>query len=149
LAVAALVGPLIGPLRIAAGGVLIALGLRGLAVLRAPRDVAPASHTAAGRRTHGRTFVTFLGLTLLNPLTVIFFTALAVGLPFLAGPGERLVFALAAFLASLSWQSLLAGFGALLGRGSGHRLRRLTVVVGNLVIVGMGAAILLDGLRAG
>jgi threonine/homoserine/homoserine lactone efflux protein len=148
IAVAALVGPLIGPLRVSAGGVLIALGVRGLLAMRGPRD-APASVALAGRRSHRRTFATLLGLTLLNPLTVVYFAALAVGLPFLAGPAESLVFVAAAFLASLSWQSLLAAFGALLRRGSGQRLRRLTALGGNLVIGLMGAAILLDGLRTG
>ncbi len=146
LAVASLVGPLLGPLRIAAGGVLIALGLRGLLGLRSPRDAVSAAAALAGVRSHRRTFGTLLGLTLLNPLTVIYFAALAVGLPFLAGAAERLVFAAAAFGASLTWQSLLAGFGALLGRGLGHRLRRVTVLLGNLVIVVMGGAIVLDGL---
>lgn len=149
IAVAAVVGPLIGPLRVAAGVVLIALGVRGLLASRGPRDSVAASAALANRRSHRRTFAALLGLTLLNPLTVVYFAALAVGVPFLAGPGERLVFAAAAFLASLSWQSLLAVFGALLRRGSGQRLRQLTSLGGNLVIGLMGAAILLDGLRAG
>jgi arginine exporter protein ArgO len=123
--------------------------VRGLLASRGPRDSVAPSVTLAGRRSRRRTFGALLGLTLLNPLTVVYFAALAVGVPFLAGPAERLVFAAAAFLASLSWQSLLAAFGALLRRGTGHRLRWLTSVGGNLVIGLMGAAILLDGLRAG
>ena len=83
-----------------------------------------------------------LGLTLLNPATVVYFTALTVGLPFLGDPGERLVFAAAAGLASLSWQWLLAGVGAALGRGGGHRIRRASSAVGNGVIIVMGALIL-------
>jgi arginine exporter protein ArgO len=81
-------------------------------------------------------------LTLLNPATVIYFAALTVGLPFLGDISERLVFAGAAFLASLSWQSLLAVFGALLGRGAGHRLRLPTVLLGNFIVIALGLLVL-------
>jgi putative Mn2+ efflux pump MntP len=78
---------------------------------------------------------------------VIYFAALTVGLPILTDLSQRLAFAGAAFVASISWQSGLAVFGAALGRGAGHRLRQPTVVIGNVVIIGLGALILLDGLR--
>ena len=147
VAVTALIGPLIAPLRLVGGLVLVAIGANGL--VRALRGRRPA--TDAGRprlrRAHGRTYLELLGLTLLNPATVIYFTALTVGLPLLAGLAERLVFALAAFLASLSWQILLAAFGAALGRGAGHRLHLPTMLLGNAIIIGFGALILLDGLR--
>jgi threonine/homoserine/homoserine lactone efflux protein len=144
LAVAGLLGPLIGPLRIVAGGVLVGFGLRGLLALRSPRDSAGAGVLAQG--SNRRTFLALLGLTLLNPMTIVYFVALSVGLPFLGGLAERIVFALAAFVASLSWQSLLALIGVALGRGSGQRLRQPTVVLGNALIVLLGGLILLDGL---
>ena len=142
LAVTQLIGSLIGPLRVVGGMVLIAIGAWGLWRLWAARGALPAGQTHTVHRLHGRTYLQLLGLTLLNPATVIYFTALTVGLPFLGGLAERLVFAAAAFAASLSWQLLLAGFGAALGRGSGHRLRLPTMIVGNLLIVGFGLVVL-------
>ena len=79
---------------------------------------------------------------MLNPATVIYFGALTVGLPFLGDITERLVFAGAAFVASLSWQSLLAVFGAMLGRGAGHRLRLPTALFGNLIVIALGLLVL-------
>lgn len=112
------------------------------------RPVAATGHARA-HRPHGRTYLELLTLTLLNPATVIYFAALTIGLPFLGGVAERLAFAAAAFLASFSWQCLLAAFGAALGRGSGHRLRTPTMLIGNLVIVGLGVAVLAGALAGG
>jgi threonine/homoserine/homoserine lactone efflux protein len=145
LAVSDAIGPWIGPLRIVGGALLVAIGVRGLLILRSSRDAAPG-RVLAGQRAHGRTYLTVLGLTLLNPATVISFAALAVGLPFLGGIGERLAFSVAAFAASLSWQSTLAAFGALLGRRTSHSLRRLTVLAGNAVVIGLGALIVIEGI---
>jgi threonine/homoserine/homoserine lactone efflux protein len=144
--VTTLIGPLIGPLRLAGGAILIAFGVRGLLVLRSARETLDpmAAHQEA-RRPHHRTFLAMLGLTLLNPATVVYFTALTVGLPFLGDAGERLVFAAAAGVASLSWQWLLALIGAALGRGGGHRVRSVTSLIGNAVIVVLGALILVSG----
>jgi threonine/homoserine/homoserine lactone efflux protein len=144
--VAGLVGPLLVPLQIAGGLVLVALGVRGLLTLRTPRESADDAIHSAVHTPHGRTYLELLGLTLLNPATIVYFTALTVGLPFLGGLGERLVFAAAAFVASFSWQVLLAGFGAALGRGAGHRLRRPTQVIGNVIVIALGALIVYGGL---
>lgn len=144
---AALVGPLIAPLRIIGGLVLVALGLRGLIGFRSPRSVGEPDVVAAAAPTHRRTYAELLGLTLLNPATVVYFAALTVGLPILTDTSQRLAFAAAAFTASIAWQSGLALFGAALGRGAGHRLRQPTVLIGNLVVIGLGVVILLEGLR--
>lgn len=148
-AAAAFFGVLIGPLRVVGGLVLIALGVRGLIGLRSPRSLGEADVVYAAAPAHRRTYFELLGLTLLNPATVVYFAALTFGLPILTDLGQRLAFAAAAFVVSITWQSGLAVFGAALGRGAGHRLRQPTVLVGNLVIVGLGALILLDGLPLG
>jgi arginine exporter protein ArgO len=132
--------------------VLIGLGLLGLARLRSPREepqpqTLESSQTVTAQRSERRTFTTFLGLTLLNPATVAYFAALVVGLPSLAGVPERIVFVAAVFIASLSWQSLLAYVGALLGRSAGQRLRVPTIVVGNLVIIVLGLLIGAEAMR--
>jgi threonine/homoserine/homoserine lactone efflux protein len=139
--VTAFIGPLVAPLRVVGGLVLVLIGLYGLMSAWQSRDRDTGAHLPA-HRAHGRTFFAVLALTLLNPATVIYFAALTVGLPFLGDVGERLVFAGAAFLASLSWQWLLAAFGALLGRGAGHRLRLPTAILGNLIVIALGLLVL-------
>lgn len=147
LGVAQVIGPVIGPLRLVGGVVLIGIGMRGLASLRSPREVTQANDLARVHRTHRRTYLAMLGLTLLNPATVVYFAALTVGLPTLGGVPERLAFAAAAFAASLTWQSLLAVFGAAMGRGAGHRLHGPTVLIGNAVVILLGVLILLEALK--
>jgi threonine/homoserine/homoserine lactone efflux protein len=141
--VSSIIGPFETPLRIVGGAILVAFGLRGLWTLRSAREtVDPTSTLDDARRSTGRTYLALLGLTLLNPATVVYFSALIVGLPFLGDAGDRLAFAAAAGLASLSWQSLLALFGAALRRGGGHRVRQISSLVGNAVIVVLGVLIL-------
>ena len=78
----------------------------------------------------------------------MYFAAVTVGLPadVLSGRRSGSRSSAAAFAASLSWQSGLAVFGAALGRGAGHRLHRPTVIIGNAIVIGLGALILLEGL---
>lgn len=140
-AVAAFIGPLVVPLRVVGGLVLVGIGGLGLISARDARQGGATTRPPV-QRPHGRTYLALLGLTLLNPATVIYFAALTVGLPFLGDLSERLVFAGAAFVASLSWQSLLAVFGALLGRGAGHRLHWPTMVLGNLIVIALGLLVL-------
>jgi len=148
--VSTIIGPLETPLRIVGGAILIGFGIRGLWLLRSARETVEASAVLQeARRPHHRTYLAMLGLTLLNPATVVYFSALIVGLPFLGDAGDRLAFAIAAGLASLSWQWLLAIFGAALGRGGGHRIRRISAALGNGLIVVMGALIMLAPLSGG
>jgi arginine exporter protein ArgO len=146
LGVSALIAPIEAPLRVVGGIALAAIAVRRLLILRTPAGTLP--NRSSTRRPHSRTYATLLGLTLLNPATIVYFAALAVGLPFLAGVPERLVFAGAAFVASLSWQSVLALFGATIGRRSGNRLRLPTVLLGNGVVLIMGTLITIDGARS-
>lgn len=147
-AAAQLIAPIQTPLRIVAGLVLIGLGVVGIARLRSPStEAGEASQAVRANRSVRQTYLLFLGLTLLNPATVAYFASLVVGLPSLAGVPERIAFAVAAFVASLSWQSVLAYVGALLGRSAGQRLRVPTIVFGNAVVIVLGALILIEGLR--
>jgi threonine/homoserine/homoserine lactone efflux protein len=144
LAVSSIIGPLIMPLRIFGGLALIVIGARGLVGLRSRRAFGEPVDSAPTQRPRRQTYLSLLGLTLLNPATVIYFAALTVGLPFLGGVGERLAFSAAAFGASLSWQVLLAGFGTTLGRRAGPRLRTGTIVFGNAVVIVLGVLILIE-----
>ena len=76
-----------------------------------------------------------LGMTMLNPWTVIYFAALVLGGSGVAGVGERIVFVVAAFAASASWQLLLAGGGALLGRLLTGALGRLVTALASAAVI--------------
>ncbi|MFD1505688.1 lysine transporter LysE [Georgenia yuyongxinii] len=111
---------------------------------RSPAD-SPAAVTPAGTPparpatvvSPARAFAVVLGLTLVNPTTVVYFAALVTGSVVRpsAGPAERLTFVLGAFLASASWQLLLAGAGSTAGRFlAGPAGRRWTAIVGGGVV---------------
>ncbi len=149
-ALAGTIAPLETPLRILAAGLLLAIALRGLWGLRGTRtavpdsaaamlpDVEAAERTGSARRTYGF----FLGITLLNPVTVTYFAALIIGLTTTGtGPWEKAAFVAGAFLASLSWQTLLAGGGAFLRQRLSPRLRTAVVVLGNGIILLFAASI--------
>jgi arginine exporter protein ArgO len=78
----------------------------------------------------------FLGITTVNPTTVVYFAAFVLGnRELVSSPAEGVVFVGAAFIASALWQLLLAGTGAALGRTVTGRLgRRVTGVTSALVI---------------
>lgn len=122
--------PLERPLRVIAIGALLGIGLRGLlATWLRPGDPVATGSVPAGPRG---IFARFLALTLLNPATVIYFAALVLALPAVGrGPGERGAFALGAFVASLAWQTTLAGVGAVAHRRLPARFQLAVSVLGN------------------
>lgn len=144
-AAAGLISQFETPFRLIAGIVLIGLAVRGFLAMRSTHDP-NADRARAARHTARRVYLTFLGLTLLNPMTVTYFAALVVGLPNIGGTAERAAFAAAAFGASVSWQILLAAVGSLLGRGSSYRLRVVSAVVGNVIVLGFGLLIVAQAL---
>ncbi|MGW2018556.1 LysE/ArgO family amino acid transporter [Streptomyces sp. NPDC001927] len=136
-----LLAPVTTPLRWASAVVLVALAARG--AWTAVRAYG-AQTQAAGAEERGltplRAYATFLGITILNPMTVIYFAALILA----TGPEgpstslDRTVFVLAALVASASWQLFLASGGALLGRGlTGPRGRLATALVSSTLIAGL------------
>jgi arginine exporter protein ArgO len=150
----AVIAPLIArveePLRWISVVVLVVLGIvlalpafrrRTAPVAAAAIDDPDAEAPARGRTTtFRRLFVTVGALTLVNPVTVVYFAAL-VGSSTLAvdaGAGERLVFVLAAFAASLSWQLLLTTAGSLVGRVlTGPTGARITALVGGALVIAL------------
>lgn len=89
-----------------------------------------------------------LGLTLLNPVTVTYFTTLILGIGagFSHSPIDAILFVSGAFLSSLSWQSLVASISGLAHKRLSVRAQAVTFAAGNFVIIALGIAILL-GLR--
>jgi threonine/homoserine/homoserine lactone efflux protein len=141
-ALVALIAPVLRPARLVAAALLLFLALRGL---RTTSLDATEREPAAPMRT----YLTVLGLTLLNPSTVIYFASLAVGLPSIsAEPAARALFIVAAALASLSWQWLLAGAGASLHGRVPPRLGRVTAVGSAAIIGGLAVKIAVDALNA-
>lgn len=152
LALAGLIEPVERPLRLLGVGVLVGIGLRGLIGL-VPRGgaaaVAPGDGSAGSAGAAGPVgmWLRFTGLTLLNPMTVLYFAALILGLgAFDEGPWTRVAFVSGAFLASASWQLVLAALGAVAHHRIGERFRFWFGLGGNVVIVGFGVGLLL-GLR--
>ncbi|NEC84346.1 LysE family transporter [Streptomyces sp. SID12501] len=133
--------PVLVPLRWASALVLAALAVRGgvgaLRRYRAGLLSVRADTTPPGPL---RAFLMLVGITLLNPTTVIYFAALVLGsrASDAVSPWEQGVFVLAAFLASASWQVLIASGGALLGRAlTGRRGRLVTALVSSAVIMAL------------
>jgi arginine exporter protein ArgO len=86
-----------------------------------------------------------LGLTLLNPVTVTYFTTLILGMgaDSSQSSASAILFISGVFLASLSWQSLLASISGIAHKHLPVRMQVVTFVMGNLVIIALGVAILL------
>ncbi|MFF3110239.1 LysE family transporter [Kitasatospora sp. NPDC057904] len=144
---APLLTPVAGPLRIASALVLLALAVRtAVTALRAGFRTGQAVEAAPPGPA--RAYLTLLGITLMNPLTVLYFAALVLGRQDTApgsapGAAGRAVFVAAAFAASASWQLLLAAGGALLGRAlTGPRARLLTALASAAVIGGLAVHLL-------
>ncbi|MER5578292.1 LysE family transporter [Streptomyces massasporeus] len=140
-ALASALRPVLGPLRWVCVAVLLALAAWGaVTALREYRGHRLATRTAPAPPGPARAYLGLLGITLLNPTTVVYFAALVLGSQAAgpAGPLEQGVFVLAAFAASASWQVLLAGSGALLGRAlTGHRGRLATALVASGVMTAL------------
>ena len=152
-ALAAAIAPVATPLRWVAAVVLVLLAAHTArsAVRTKPAkagagSASPAAGAGADARgavatttTAGRAYLGVLGLTLLNPATIVYFAALVLGR---GGTGGGGWFVVGAFLASASWQLLIAGGGALVGRLlTGERGRRITALVSSAVIAVLAVAL--------
>ncbi|MEU1852334.1 LysE family transporter [Streptomyces sp. NPDC019990] len=137
-ALAGALEPVLGPLRWVCVLMLLALAAWGAAgAVREYRGHRLPTRTAPAPPGPVRAYLGLLGITLLNPTTVIYFAALVLGsrATGAAGTAEQGVLVLAAFAASASWQVLLAGSGALLGRAlTGRRGRLATALAASAVM---------------
>lgn len=139
--------PLSAVLKPVSACVLIGLGVYGLWRLGQTRHVPAAANAPAPTIQHGagRIYAQFIGLTLINPATVAYFIALILG-P-LSGElltlADRALFVVGVGLASLSWQSLLAFIGALAHRRLAPRWQTAISVLGNGMVILLGAQMFL------
>jgi len=146
-ALTAALAPVAAPLRIIGG--LVLMTLAGSRLWRGLQRSGPPDQSAhAGAPL--KVYAQFLGLTVINPLTIIYFTA------FMVGRGastaqytllSNLLFTAGVGLASLSWQTLLAALGGLAGKRLSARFRSLATVLGNLLVLALGARSLVMALR--
>jgi arginine exporter protein ArgO len=142
-AIATVIEPFATPLKIVAAVVLIGIAARiAVTALRHRGDAARAA-VVPRLATPFRAYAALVGLTLLNPATVIYFAALVLGHRAAGMSGsssQQVVFVAAAFVASASWQLLLAGGGAALGRTlSGPRGQLATALASSVLIVILAA----------
>jgi arginine exporter protein ArgO len=136
IAVAAALDPYERAIELASAAVLV--GIVAYRVVRLSRERA-ASKRDRFTAGPGGTYVGFLALTLVNPLTVAYFAALILGLGDEAlGTGwEKALFVMGAFVASAAWQLLLAGAGAVMHHRLSVRARFATALLGNALILAL------------
>ena len=97
-----------------------------------PLEVVPASRLRVTAR--------FVTLTAVNPMTAIYFVALAAGSSAAVhGPERSAAFVAGVFVASLAWQLTLVTMGWLAGSRLGLRARMATGLLGNLIVLGYAA----------
>lgn len=135
-AASVLIAPILPVARIIAAAALALIAVRGLLAAPQPIEREPRETRA------GNTYLLFLALTMLNPPTVIYFVSLAIALPEVSADlASRAAFVVGAFLASLSWQELLAVGGAMLHGRLTPRLQRTTAVVSSVIILALAARV--------
>jgi threonine/homoserine/homoserine lactone efflux protein len=135
-AASAFLAPILPAARLVAGAALAIIAVRSLLAVPEPIDRESGATSPRG------TYVLFLGLTLINPPTVIYFASLAIALPEVSAElASRAAFVVGAFLSSLSWQEVLAVGGAVLHGRLTPRLQRITAVVSSLIILALAARV--------
>lgn len=139
---------------LAGGAALIALGVFGLfrtgpATASGPTvSCAATDRIASGRAGFAqgpqlRRFGLFLGLTAVNPATLVYFGALTIGLGgMLSSPAGAVAFVAGVALASLAWQLGLVSAGAYLRGRITARGQRTLSLAGNCIVIALGLAAL-------
>lgn len=128
------------------GGVaLVGIAAAGLWRSRAAAPEAADAGPHDGPGWHR--FAVLFGLTAINPATLVYFAAITVGLAdLLRTPAAGALFVGGVGVASLSWQLVVVAVGGALGSRATPRARRATAVAGNLIVAGLGVAMLLPAL---
>ena len=126
-----------GLVRTVSAAILLLVGVLGLVRPRTPEaeDAPPPS-------SHG-TYLRFVGLTAVNPLTAVTFTTVAIGMAAGLGgsAGAAVAFVAGVAVASLAWQLVLALSSGLLGLRLPPSARTWVSVAGSLVVVGVAVSL--------
>jgi arginine exporter protein ArgO len=128
-----------------AAGVLLAAvaAWMGLAALRRYRASGAIPGVALRLRTPLRAYVILAGITLLNPLTAVYWAALVLGRQTSAigfTPAQVGVFVLAVLAASASWQLVLVGGGKVIGAVVASRRGMLAISLASSLLIAVLAA---------
>lgn len=135
-----------GAFLLASGVLIVTIGIRQLRQEFEQRNpVAPE----VDRVSATKSFARFVGLTAINPLTLVYFVALSGAVTVSSGSWVgAAVFVVAVGGSSLAWQLLLAGLGSLFGTSVSLRTTRIVGVVASLLVVTLGAVVLVNGVDA-
>jgi arginine exporter protein ArgO len=145
-ALARVIAPIATPLHWVAATVLIGLSVRTAVVARRHHREGAQPRAVGGLSTPGRAYLGLLGLTLLNPTTIVYFGALVLGRQSADTGRLASVFVVGVVAASASWQLLLAGGGSLVGRLlTGPRGRLATALMSSVVIAALAVALVAGG----
>jgi threonine/homoserine/homoserine lactone efflux protein len=144
-AAATLLAPHEHALKLTAAGVLAAVAAVGLRAAWRRAKVRQEGAAPSDARP-GSLYARFLGLTAVNPTTVLYFAALIAGLPAIshASASAKAVFVVAVGVASLSWQLTLAGSGAALHHRLPEHARLYTALAGNALVLGLAVRMALS-----
>lgn len=119
------------------GTVIVAIGVVQLVGALRPHDAgAPAPRAR-------RVYLQFIGLTALNPVTVLYFASLAGVLASReADAGAQVAFVAGVAVASAAWQVGLVLVGAAMRHTVGDRASRVLGIVGSGIVVALGVVVI-------
>jgi len=125
---------------IVGGLVLLAIGLRGVHRSWFARETADTVPDLIAPRCRPRRFMLFVGLTAINPMTLLYFAAVtvAVGSALTTVPAS-VAFVVGVAAASFCWQLALVAVGAVLRTRITARVQRLLSVAGFCLVMALGA----------
>ena len=131
------------PLGVIGGSVLIVLGLR---TARArPADMTARETTTS--RGLAAAYLSTVGLTLTNPMTVILFAAIVVSLGIRQSTADAAMLTVGFFVGSAAWWLLLVSTVAALRGRLTPRLLHIVTVLSGLLIAAFGAITLVVAIR--
>lgn len=142
-----LAGPIVGSWtpwpQIIGGAAVVAVGVFGLVKSRRAKqpgiDQTPGFPGASSLQR----YVIFLGLTAVNPATLVYFAAIMTSLDQVTvSLSTSIAFVVGAGVASFGWQSLLVTVGAALRRSTGPSFQRWTTAIGNGLVIVLGVALI-------
>jgi len=130
---------------------IVVIGIGAMQLVTARREpVANAVPLASRSASAGQPLAIygrFFALTALNPLTLLYFIALAgVLASTTSGMGSKVAFVAGTGAASISWQLGLAAVGAVMHRAISARAGRMLGMVASVIVIALGAAVLVRAL---
>lgn len=126
------------------GTAIVAIGLRqlshGLTERERPSGELPRSSAWAA-------YARFVGLTAINPLTLVYFVALSGAVTSAGGSWlTPVVFTVAVGVSSLAWQLALAMVGSFFGGVVSAPTTRIIGIAASLLVIALGIAVLVSGI---